>query len=45
MGVETSQQIEFVPAVFKIIEHQRVRVCLQGMSRKRRDCSEAATAD
>jgi transposase len=25
MGVETSQQVEFVPAVFKIIEHQRVQ--------------------
>lgn len=25
MGVETSQQIEFVPAVFKVIEHQRVQ--------------------
>ncbi len=25
MGVETSQQIEFIPAVFKVIEHQRVQ--------------------
>ena len=25
MGVETSRQIEFIPAVFKIIEHQRVQ--------------------
>ena len=25
MGIETSQQIEFIPAVFKVIEHQRVQ--------------------
>ena len=25
MGVETSQQIEFIPATFKVIEHQRVQ--------------------
>lgn len=25
MGVETSQQVEYIPAVFKIIEHQRVQ--------------------
>jgi transposase len=25
MGVETSQQIEFIPAVFKVIEHHRVQ--------------------
>lgn len=25
MGVETSQQVEFIPAVFKIVEHQRVQ--------------------
>ncbi len=25
MGVETSEQLEFIPAVFKVVEHQRVK--------------------
>ena len=30
MGVETSQQIEFIPSVFKIVEHQRVQYACKG---------------
>ena len=30
MGVETSQQIDYIPAVFKVIEHQRVQYACKG---------------
>lgn len=29
MGVETSEQLEFVPAMYKVIEHQRVKYACQ----------------
>ena len=45
MGVEASPQIEFIPSVAKIVEHQRVPYACKGLPRERCHCSQAATTD